>query len=78
MDNGARVYVRSDSKANVDGVAGGAGNVQDDESEHGQKRCRVCGELHEKLYQHQTCKKCLVNQFQRLKPVIDSVRVKSG
>ena len=39
-----------------------------------QMKCRVCGEQVRQLYQQQTCKKCLVQSFQKLVRVIDHFR----
>ncbi len=37
-------------------------------------RCRICGQEVVALYQFQTCRSCLVESFQRLSPIIDSMR----
>ncbi len=45
-----------------------------DGAKGGKSVCRVCGKVTDKLYQYDTCKICLVSTFQRLKPVLNSLR----
>jgi protein-arginine kinase activator protein McsA len=39
--------------------------------------CAQCGETSDKLYQHNLCKECLKQSFQRLIPMINEFRIRN-
>ena len=39
--------------------------------------CQFCGSVESKLYQNNTCQKCLVKKFKKLIPIINTIRLTS-
>ena len=47
----------------------------DQENKH---TCSKCGQIHDKLFQNDTCKNCLMDSFTRVKKIIDIYRTGYG